>query len=256
MANNEELVGQLTMVMMALLGMLIYSLVVGVLTVGSGAAILELGMVWAHLFVSLACAVGQLGLAPALPEAGGAFTYLRDVVDALSQRWNRYVIGYDVRTQSQLFDSVSAWYARTRTRAGITSGPAEKLTRAPVVAACILLISVLAYALWRRRSLLLLKEPLEPGETRPSSSALTAAQLYQGLELALTRRGLSRPFGTPPLFHAETLVAQGHPLAEEVLDLTRVYLAYRFGKEPLPETGRKDFLRRISAIASASSSKG
>jgi hypothetical protein len=68
MANNEELVGQLTMVMMALLGMLIYSLVVGVLTVGSGAAILELGMVWAHLFVSLACAVGQLGLAPALPE--------------------------------------------------------------------------------------------------------------------------------------------------------------------------------------------
>lgn len=66
--TNDELVGQLTMVLMALFGMLLYSLVIGLLTIGTGVAVLELSMVWSHLMVVLICAVLQLVLTPMLPE--------------------------------------------------------------------------------------------------------------------------------------------------------------------------------------------
>ena len=68
MPANDELVGQLTMVLMTLFGMLLYSLVMGLLTIGNGVAVLELSMVWAHLIVALVCTIMQLGITPMMPD--------------------------------------------------------------------------------------------------------------------------------------------------------------------------------------------
>jgi hypothetical protein len=54
-----------------------------------------------------------------------------------------------------------------------------------------------------------------------------ATALYEELEGALGRHGISRPLGTPPLRHAEALVAAGHPLGGDTLDVTAAYLAAR-----------------------------
>ena len=62
-ASSDELVGQLTLVMMALFGLMLYSLA---LTVSSGAAVLELCVVWTHLAVALLGGAAQLALAPQL----------------------------------------------------------------------------------------------------------------------------------------------------------------------------------------------
>src|SRR5262249_36983498 len=45
-----------------------------------------------------------------LEETTGTFVYLRGLVEALSQRWNRYVVGYDLRTQVRLFEDISKRY--------------------------------------------------------------------------------------------------------------------------------------------------
>src|SRR5258708_22441513 len=49
-----------------------------------------------------------------LEPPSGAYYYLRDFVEALSQRWNTYVVGYDLRKQVRIFDEVSQRYERLR----------------------------------------------------------------------------------------------------------------------------------------------
>ena len=55
----------------------------------------------------------------------------------------------------------------------------------------------------------------------------------------------------PPLRHAEALNALGHPLADEVLELTDVYLRARFGGEVITAEARKEFEDRVKAIRGA-----
>ncbi len=51
--------------------------------------------------------------------------------------------------------------------------------------------------------------------------------------------------------HAEALNAQGHPLADEILELTDVYLRARFGGEVITIDGRREFEERVKGIRSA-----
>jgi hypothetical protein len=41
-----------------------------------------------------------------LEPPDGAYYLMRDFVEALSQRWNTYVVGYDLRKQVRLFEDV------------------------------------------------------------------------------------------------------------------------------------------------------
>jgi protein-glutamine gamma-glutamyltransferase len=66
--------------------------------------------------------------------------------------------------------------------------------------------------------------------------------------VALAHRGISRAPSMPPLRHAEHLEASHHPLADEVLSLTHVYLATRFGGAVLSEASKADFERRVRQI--------
>ena len=182
-----------------------------------------------------------------LEETTGVWVYLRDLVEALSQRWNRYVIGYDLRTQVRLFEDLSQRYERLRTRTGANRGPLDKLTRAPVIAGAMLALFVLGYFVWKRRRGGPKADSRATKET-PDPNVQTATTLYRALEGALALNGITRPISLPPLRHAEDLRARHHPLGEEVVALTHVYLEARFGGSRLDDTGKREFERRVRAI--------
>jgi transglutaminase-like putative cysteine protease len=183
-----------------------------------------------------------------LEPPGGAYYYLRDFVEALSQRWNTYVVGYDLRKQVRIFDELSRRYERFRARTGVNKGPLDRLTRGPVVAGSALGLVAAAYLAWKRRRKK--AEAASPEETRKAHDARveTAAALYRALETALQTQGITRAPSVPPLRHAEELRTRHHPLGDEVVALTTVYLQTRFGGVTLTDPLRKDFERRVREI--------
>jgi transglutaminase-like putative cysteine protease len=187
------------------------------------------------------------GGAQPLEPPGGAYYYLRDFIEALSQRWDTYVVGYDLRKQVRIFEEFSRRYERMRSRAGIDKGPLHKLTRGPVVAGLALVAGVLAYVIWKQRRRLTRAERRDPLQAHDPRLGAAAA-LYRGLESALQLQGVTRLPATPPLRHAEDLRARRHPLGEEVLSLTQVYLEARFGGRSLTDPARRDFERRVRSI--------
>lgn len=182
-----------------------------------------------------------------LHQTTGFFVYVRDLVEALSQRWSRYVVGYDLRTQVRLFEEVARGYERFRAQRGLNQGTMGTVTRGPVIGAALLAAFALGYVAWRRRAR---RGPEEPkaAPPRPDRRVESAAALYRTLENALTLRGVPRPSGTPPLRHAEELCAKAHPVATEVHALTEIYLSVRFGGVALEDGARKDFERRVRTL--------
>jgi protein-glutamine gamma-glutamyltransferase len=182
-----------------------------------------------------------------LEATTGFWVYLRDLIEAWSQSWNRYVLNYDLRQQIHLLETFSTEYERLRRETGVDKGPLNGLTRAPVVAGLSLAVFVFGYALWRRR------RGAPPPKQRPAKDptnrhVVTATTLYRALEGALAANGITRPASLPPLRHAEELRARKHPLGDEVVALTTVYLAARFGGSRLDDGARRDFERRIKGI--------
>jgi transglutaminase-like putative cysteine protease len=182
-----------------------------------------------------------------LENTTGVFVYARDIVEALSQRWNRYVVGYDLRAQVRLFDDVGRRYEAMRSRTGVNKGPFDRLTRAPALAGGVLVAFAVAYWVWRQR-----RNPKRKGDANRGPSVDPriegAAALYRALDAALAAQGLSRPLSLPPLRYAEGLVDRNHPLAAETVALTEIYLETRFGHALLTEDTKRDFERRVREI--------
>jgi transglutaminase-like putative cysteine protease len=188
------------------------------------------------------------GAQPVEPP-GGVYYYVRDFIEALSQRWNTYVVGYDLHKQVRLFEDVARRYDALRSRAGVDKGILDRATRAPALGAAALAMFVTAYVLWRRRQRggrTATNRP-KPGAL-PDARAQSAVILFRALESALHAQGISRPPSLPPLRHAQDLHAQKHPLGDEVLSLTQVYLQARFGGVELTDAARRDYERRVRTI--------
>ncbi len=168
----------------------------------------------------------------------GAYYYVRDFVEALSQRWNTYVVGYDLRKQVRIFDEMSQRYERLRFGGS---------TRAPIIAGALSAAVIVGYAVWKRIRRKNGNRKREES-TRRAQSYEAAVALYRALETALRIQGLTRPLARPPLGYAEELHERRHPLAGEVLALTNVYLETRFGGRELTEVVKRDFERRIRDI--------
>jgi transglutaminase-like putative cysteine protease len=184
-----------------------------------------------------------------LEDTSGFWSYVRDFVENLSQRWNRYVVGYDLRTQVRLFEDLSRRYDKLRSRTGVDKGPLDRVTRAPVVAGAMLLAFAVAYYVWKRRRTGAAADA-EAKREAPDRNLETATTLYRALEGALAHNGITRPISLPPLRHAEDLRARRHPLGDEVVALTTVYLEARFGGSRLDDGAKRDFERRVRAIRS------
>ena len=183
-----------------------------------------------------------------LGETTGTFVYLRDLVEAMSQRWNSYVVNYDLNQQQRLVDTASKWYDRKRASAGVDKGFVGTLTRGPMIAGASVVLLGLAYFAWQRRHRRK-PNPKDPStRDEPEKALLAAAALYKALETALHVHGLTRTISTTPLRFARQLEERRHPLASEVIELTSLYLGARFGDAPLDEAATKKFEARVKAI--------
>src|SRR5262249_26782442 len=147
-----------------------------------------------------------------------------------------------------LFEDLSTRYEKWRTKTGVNKGAMEKVTRAPVLAACVLALGGIAYFLWKRRRRFGAKEAEKEQKEKLDKRLEAATTLHRALEQALASHGISRPPSLPPLRHAEELRTRQHPLADEVIALTNVYLEARFGGLALDDTRKKDFEKRVKEI--------
>ena len=175
-------------------------------------------------------------------DLGGAWAYLRDFIEATSQRWDHHVVNYDFQQQVGLFQLLTSRYRHTGSILPATGSKGRALLFFGVA-----LVGVgvaILYVRTRRRRRV--EGPRAANER--SRSAVAATALYELLEAAMGSQGVSRAPGTPPLRHAEALVSQSHPLGEEILELTHIYLGARFGGEPITDDVRKDFERRVRAV--------
>ena len=177
-------------------------------------------------------------------EIGGALVVVRDLLEALGQRWNRHVIGYDLKQQVWLFHGVRDAYGKIVPERDLTSRLASSPRRSvlTVLALCGVIFAVRELVLRRRK-----KGPgpdADPDELR----AREVVELYQALDRAMSACGVTRPSGTPPLTHARALAAMGHWIGQEVLELTELYVAARFGGRVLSDDELRDFARRVRAL--------
>jgi transglutaminase-like putative cysteine protease len=175
-------------------------------------------------------------------ELAGAWAYVRDFLEASSQRWDRHVVGYDLNQQVSLFQTL------TRNRNGSLLPRGMTKPRPAVVGAFALALGAGGLAYWfaRRRVRVRVRAPGE-GPVR-SASAVLATALYELLDSAMSAQGVSRSPGTPPLRHAEALQALDHPLSAEILALTEIYLEARFGREVVTDELRREFEDRVKAV--------
>ncbi|MBM4374932.1 MAG: DUF3488 domain-containing protein [Deltaproteobacteria bacterium] len=178
------------------------------------------------------------GSAEPQSDVDGALATLRDFFEAVSQRWNYHVLGYDLAQQVSLFDTMSM------RDSSMMRALSSNRRRAAFAFVGFALVGGGLFWLYRKR---------RPGSPRAPSSratrdALVAARLYQRLERAMMVAGIRRLESVPPLRHALGLTERGHPLGDEVRALTERYLAARFGEAPLSEDEQRDFTQRAQAI--------
>lgn len=178
-------------------------------------------------------------------ELVGVWAYLRDFIEATSQRWDRHVVGYDLNQQVSLFQTLTSRYRRPGQSRGETLTRPRLLT---VAAIAFVVGGGLLYLRFRRARRGQEQDEAGSGRTR---SAILATALYEHLELAMLAQGIPRAPSTPPLRHAEALARMEHPLAPEIVALTHVYLRARFGGAALTEEDSRDFERRVKALRSA-----
>lgn len=210
---------------------------------------------WVEAYISDSGRPGWLTYDPTPPagaqpleETTGVLVYLRDVLEALSQRWNTYVVGYDLRTQIRIFESAHRRYASLRAKTGTDHGALERWTRpARLVLGLVILGFALAFA-WRQLRLRRQAAASRPDPEQLDAKAAAATSLYKSLELVLSARGIPRPPSLPPLRHALDLNDRQHPLGPEVLALTYLYLDSRFGHRTLTAGDMKAFEQRVREV--------
>lgn len=175
----------------------------------------------------------------------GLLAFVRDFVEATTQRWNRHVIGYDLKQQVGLLRSVHRSYSALRDRPG-TIGKLLSSPRSTLLGVCGLVLAVYGVIWFSRRRKT--QTPAARAATERETAAREIVELYRQLEAALATRGVARPTGTPPRAHALGLKALGHPTGDEALALTELYIAGRFGGVSLSAEERRDFARRVRAL--------
>nr|MDQ2646949.1 transglutaminase-like domain-containing protein [Myxococcota bacterium] len=156
-------------------------------------------------------------------EIHGLFATVRDIVEAMSQRWDHHVVGYDLKQQLGLARTMREHYRALFPEGGVVRRTFDQPRRVLLVLAAAGAV-IAAVVVFRRR-----RRPRGP-ELQPSERELVArriTELYRSLDQVMTLRGAARPTGTPPYTHARALVALGHPIAAEVMELTEQYQSVR-----------------------------
>jgi hypothetical protein len=154
-------------------------------------------------------------------ELDGVFASLRDLFEAFSQRWSQHVIGYDLRQQIGLIESL-----RRREQTG-PSWLRQPSKRVKIAMLGIVITVGSIFFIYRRR------REQGPNKSRKkkgiSKDALLASKLYSKLDQTMTAIGLGRDKSVPPMLHARKLAETDSPGAGTIRKLTQIYIDTRFG---------------------------
>jgi len=179
-------------------------------------------------------------------EITGVLAFVRDMVEAAAQRWDRNVVGYDMGQQVSLLRAVRDRYGSLRSKSRVAKVLLASPRRAVLsVLALAAMVGGAVYWYRRRRP----PGPKAPPPTEVETRQRETAELYRLLDAALVQRGVPRPSGTPPLTHARGLLLLGHPVAGIVLRLTERYQLARFGKQALTPDERREFVREVKELS-------
>jgi protein-glutamine gamma-glutamyltransferase len=171
-------------------------------------------------------------------ELSQPWNSMAEMMEAISQRWRRHVVGYDLEQQ------VGMWDRFTDRKDGEAKGRAGTSRIVVAVLALAAVAIVVVVVLRRRRA-----GPARELDAAPKARHIArATAIYETLEAALVAQGVFRSPGTPPLRHAENMFASAHPLGGEVLDITQVYLSVRFGGMSLSDEAAVELERRVRSI--------
>jgi transglutaminase-like putative cysteine protease len=179
-------------------------------------------------------------------EITGVLAFMRDMVEAAAQRWDRNVIGYDMKQQVSLLHAVRSRYGEFKSKNKVASTMLASPRRAALSVLGVGLLIGGGVYFWRRRGKV---RPKQAAPGQEETQKRETAELYRALDAALLQRGAPRPSGTPPLTHARGLCRLGHPAAETALRLTERYLLARFGKQAFSADERREFLREVRELA-------
>lgn len=189
-------------------------------------------------------ASGQVFASPS-----GFAVKLRQMMDAMRVRWAEYIVEYNIRDQAKALRGLAAWYRslsskRRGSRANIVGASEDDPGLGPIpfrpdwrwfVAVMSVFGTGFVVVRWRRKRRRQTRagRRLDPNRDR-------AVRLYLSLESSLRSAGYARPPDVTPTEHAQELSRCGFVAADEVRELTNVYLAARFGQDGLP---RQDYQR-------------
>ncbi len=183
-----------------------------------------------------------------LEATTGLWVYIRDLIEAWSQGWNRYVLNYDLRQQIHLFESFSNRYEKFRKEARRRQRPAQqgdaRARRRGDSPRCL------------RGGLHGLEAtPHECPGRRPSSKGSPRPERRDGDDALPRARGSSRPkWDHAPRVASSAATRRRPPCAKTPTrgrsrrSTTTVYLEARFGGSRLDEGTRRDFERRVKGI--------
>jgi len=145
------------------------------------------------------------------------------IIDTLRQKWQAYIISYDLNRQAALAHKVRASFRGERGGKSVfTKSPS--LRQILFVGASIAL--VLAYAHWRRAHQRKVRRTRKPQRTK------LATRLYQKALSTTALQGVQRHAQQTPLEFAEALQMQSHRQAETLAQLTQFYYQARFDHDP------------------------
>ncbi len=182
-------------------------------------------------------------------QQSGALATLREILEAVSQSWDRYVVGYDLPTQMEFFRKVQRAIERRREIQPAlpnADGASRGISKTGVAVTVAVIVGAIAgvFLIRRRRR--------ESGTSRAERDARRqrrATRLWLDLEEALQTRGFTRPRHIPPLRFIEQLRAtRDDALAEEAWVLVHTYAAARFGGTPLTPEEERLFLAGVQRI--------
>jgi transglutaminase-like putative cysteine protease len=174
-------------------------------------------------------------------ESTGVIAFAREMIEAASQRWSEHIIGYNLEKQLGYLHTIRQKW-RTLSPPGEAKQSPSKLGLYIALGAGGVALG--AYWLKRKRR----EKSGDPNEPELAANVTRPIELYRRLETVLAACGVARPRSTPPLLHAQSLLAAGHPTGPEALSLTELYLRARFAGVPLTDAEEKDFLRRTKAL--------
>ena len=180
--------------------------------------------------------------------ADGPFGSLRALLDAISMRWARHVVGYDLRHQAAALHELMRYFRTWRpshagSERGVEDGPratAHGLT-ARSLRWSLLVLPLLLLGGWLVIRARQRRRAGPEGDLRLRETV----RLYRRLDTRLGRRGVKRPPGRTPSAHVESLREAGFEGVETVEEITALYLAVRYGGAAAERSELRRLNRRV-----------